>query len=344
MTKAPPPLPPPPLPAGLPPPRNARPEPLRGRCHRRDFRHPPPRPQGRSRDGEGDRPQAREKASPGWPERGGRREKQTQGSQAESQRHRKERGRGGEGEGERGREREEGGSEAARRPRRVARERAGPRGQGEGQRRRARHAEPPPPPRTCPARAPRGAGGSARSRPAAPTAPPPCWQPGPLLASLFPPARPGGCGLGPAGTESESARQPRAEEGAGLRAVPAGQLASPLARRGPRTPARPQLQSPAARATRPGSGLDGLRRRPKASGEPAQRPPARAPLLRPAGLGPALPARAGRQWERGRSCPQAGPPRHFAQTCFSKVCAASGLHRPLKVDRGSCGRPPRAAD
>lgn len=71
--------------------------------------------------------------------------------------------------------------------------------------------------------------------------------------------------------------------------------------------------------------------------------PLSRPLPPPAGLGPA--SRRGRGGGGG-SAGAAGvrAPLHSAQTCFSQVGAASRARHPLKVDWGSCGRPPSPPD
>ena len=196
--------------------------------------------------------------------------------------------------------------------------------------------------------------GSGPGRPRrCPPAPPGLLAP-PWLASSGPQSRPRPPPSFP--FPSPSSRRPRGK----LRgSSPAGTSAErpPAARpgreggaRGPGTPARAQAAAPAGGAPL-GSGLDpepGLRR--CASSEarvaaPDPEPPPPRPLLRPAGLGPAPPGRRGlRDGGRAAGAAQSpGPSLHFAQTCFSKVSAASRLHRPLKVDWGSCGRPPLAS-
>lgn len=257
-------------------------------------------------------------------------------------------------------------SEAARRSRPPARERGGPRAQGRGQPAEPRRA-PPRRPRRCPPAppgllaAPAARLGSLPARspgrcPRPPGSPAPSRLPSPPPS--FPPAR-GGCGA--RARQPSVARLPRARgvgggegEGGG-----GGGLRRPLARAAALAPPRraPRLQ--------PGERLRDPRRR-RASRAPGTgraagcnnvpvRAPAQLPPRSPVPLSPApssaplaRPPRSDLRRRRGLggsgsaagAAQRPGPPLHFAQTCFSKVSAASWLHRPLKVDWGSCGRPP----
>ncbi|CAM9481436.1 unnamed protein product, partial [Rangifer tarandus platyrhynchus] len=147
-------------------------------------------------------------------------------------------------------------------------------------------------------------------------------------------------GSGPAGTSAERPPAARPGEGGSERERAVRKARAPP-HPGPGPGCGPDRQRPARLGTgRARAPTMCQFRRPR--GGPGPEPPPPRPLPRPAGLGPAPPG--GRELRDGGSvagaAPRPGPSLHFAQTCFSKVGTAGRLHRPLKVDWGSCGRPP----
>ncbi|XP_049725103.1 translation initiation factor IF-2-like [Elephas maximus indicus] len=210
----------------------------------------------------------------------------------------------------------------------AERERGGRAGSGEEQ---ALPPRPPPPQPTCPARAPPRRRSLARSGLESWPLPPPSSSP---AASSFPLLLPlpagGGCGLRPSAPSRERpparppAARPGGENARGPRGAP-GRGGTPGRSAASRSPLEVNSEAPAAR--------------PPAPSQPA--PPAASTHCQ------ARTCAACAGWKTVDAPPGAaqrlGPPLHFAQTCFSKVSAASWRQRPFKVDWGSRGWPPLAS-